>query len=128
MKQLKDASSDIAKWSIKDLKTVDEDIDQGGTKLSDSEKHLQSSKAVTEKMKIETAKTLQNVEMAQRTMEAPPGFQYDTGMRVRFLMEMADNFEREAQNLKTQIEYTDKYVRNFDKPAPLSSQGELNLC
>ncbi|GJQ65405.1 hypothetical protein Trydic_g7515 [Trypoxylus dichotomus] len=122
VKQQKNFSSDVARISVKEFRKVSGEVDQVGNALNEVEKQLQSNRSVAEKLKIDTAKGLQNIEMAQRTMDTPPNLQYDNVMPMIFFKELVDNFEKELQNLKLQIEYTDKYIRNFDKPLPLNSQ------
>ncbi|KAI4462878.1 nucleoporin p58/p45 nucleoporin-like protein 1 [Holotrichia oblita] len=122
VKQQKHFSSDVARISSKEFRKVANYVDQVGNALNEVEKQLQNNRTAADKLKMDTAKGLQNIEMAQRTMDTPPGLQYDNIMPMIFFKELVDNFEKELQNLKLQIEYTDKYVRNFEKPVPLNSQ------
>ncbi|KAK9738315.1 hypothetical protein QE152_g9933 [Popillia japonica] len=122
VKQQKHFSSDVARISSKEFRKVTNYVDQVGNALNEVEKQLQNNRTAADKLKMDTAKGLQNIEMAQRTMDTPPGLQYDNIMPMMFFKELVDNFEKELQNLKLQIEYTDKYVRNFEKPVPLNSQ------
>ncbi|KRT80998.1 hypothetical protein AMK59_5146 [Oryctes borbonicus] len=122
VKQQNSFSSDVSRISVKEFRKVSGEVDQVGNALTEVEKQLQNNRSMAEKLKIDTAKGLQNIEMAQRTMDTPPNLQYDNVMPMVFFKELVDNFEKELQNLKLQIEYTDKYIRNFDKPLPLNSQ------
>lgn len=114
----------MARISAKEFKKVTAAIDQVGNFLNEAEKQLQNNRAVAERLKMDTARGLQNIEMAQRTMDTPPGLQYDNVMPMAFFRELIDHFEKELQNLKLQIEYTDKYMRNLEQPIPLNSQGK----
>lgn len=127
VKQQKTHCSDIARTSIKDLRKVEEEIDAANNMLNEVEKHLQYNRAIAEKLKIDAAKGLQHIEMAQRTFDTPPGLQYDNTAPLQFFTELVDGFEREMQSLKVQIENTDKYVRNTGKPTPLTSQGKYSF-
>ncbi|XP_017772516.1 PREDICTED: nucleoporin p58/p45 isoform X2 [Nicrophorus vespilloides] len=122
VKQQKIYSSDVARYSIKEFRRVESDIDQVNNLLNEVEKQLQMNKNVAEKLKYDTAKGLQHVEMAQRTYDTPMGLQYENTAPYLFFVELVDNFERELQNMKLQIENTDKYVKNIGKSSPLSSQ------
>lgn len=87
---------------------------------------LQKNRYLAEKLKYDTAKSLQNVEMAQRTQDTPPGLQYENSAPLKFFLELADQFEREMQALKTQIEAADKFVKNHRNPDTLTPQ-DLSL-
>lgn len=125
VKKQKSYSSDVARFSIKEFKKVESEIDSAGNLLNDVEKQLQNNRAVAEKLKHDTVKVLQNVEIAQRTYDTPPGLQYDNTSPLIFFTDLADTFEKEMYALKLQIDNTDKYVKNLGKQTPLSSQGAL---
>lgn len=126
IKQQEQYCSDISKVSIKEFKKVKEDIDSINNKLITTEKQLQSNKITAEKLKYDTAKGLQQIEMAQRTHDTPPGLQYDNNAPLQFFIELVDSFEKEMQQIKLQIETTDKYVRNLGTATPLTS-NDLSL-
>ncbi|XP_018565206.1 probable nucleoporin Nup58 isoform X2 [Anoplophora glabripennis] len=119
-------SSDIARCSIRDFKKVEQEIDLLNNILNEVECQLQKNRYLAEKLKYDTAKSLQNVEMAQRTQDTPPGLQYENSAPLKFFLELGDQFEREMQALKTQIEAADKYVKNHRNPDTLTPQ-DLSL-
>lgn len=123
VKQQKSYCSDVSRHSVKDIKKVEEDLDSANHLLNEVEKQLQQNRAIAEKLKFDTAKGLQHIEMAQRTFDTPPGLQYDNVAPIQFFMELVDNFEREMQILKLQIENTEKYIKSVGKPTSLTSQG-----
>lgn len=125
VKKQKTYSSDVARYSIKEFKKVESEIDLATNLLNEVEKQLQNNRSVAEKLKHDTAKVLQNVEIAQRTFDTPPGLQYDNTSPLNFFVELADTFERDMYALKLQIDNTDKYVKNLGKQNPLNSQGKL---
>lgn len=125
VKKQKSYSSDVARCSIKEFKKVESDIDSATNLLNEVEKQLQNNRAVAEKLKHDTANVLQNVEIAQRTFDTPPGLQYDNTSPLNFFMELADTFEKDMYALKLQIDNTDKYVKNLGKQTPLTSQGNV---
>lgn len=126
IKQQEQYCSDISKVSIKEFKKVKEDIDAVNNKLTTTEKQLQSNQVTAEKLKYNTAKGLQQIEMAQRTHDTPPGLQYDNNAPLLFFIELVDSFEKEMQQIKLQIETTDKYIRNLGAASPLTS-NDLSL-
>lgn len=123
IKKQKLYSSDIARCSIRDFKKVEQEIDLLNNTLNEVECQLQKNRYLAEKLKYDTAKNLQNVEMAQRTQDTPPGLQYENSAPLKFFLELADQFEREMQALKIQIEAADKYVKNHRNPDTLTPQG-----
>lgn len=123
VKKQKLYSSDIARCSIRDFKKVEQEIDLLNNTLSEVECQLQKNRYLAEKLKYDTAKNLQNIEMAQRTQDTPPGLQYENSAPLKFFLELADQFEKEMQALKIQIEAADKYVKNNRNPDTLTPQG-----
>ncbi|KAJ8927144.1 hypothetical protein NQ314_020417 [Rhamnusium bicolor] len=115
-------SSDIARCSVRDFRRVEQEIDLLNNLLNDVEYQLQKNRHLAEKLKYDTAKCLQNVEMAQRTQDTPPGLQYENTAPLRYFLELANQFEREMQSLKIQIESADKYVKNHRNPDTLTPQ------
>lgn len=125
VKQQKLFSSDIARCSVRDFRKVEQDIDHLTNLLNDVEGQLQKNRQLAEKLKYDTAKCLQNVEMAQRTQDTPPGLQYENTAPLRYFLDLADQFEREMHVLKFQIESADKYVKNHKCPDAITPQGKL---
>lgn len=123
VKQQKAHSSDISRCSVRDFRHVEQEIDHLSNQLKEVENQLQKNRQMAEKLKYDTAKTVQNVEMAQRTHDTPPGLQYENTAPLKFFLNLADQFERDMQNLKTQIEAADKYVKNHRNPDVLTPQG-----
>ncbi|KAJ8922706.1 hypothetical protein NQ315_007741 [Exocentrus adspersus] len=114
--------SDIARCSIRDFKKVEQEIDLLNSVLNEVECQLQKNRYLAEKLKYDTAKSLQNVEMAQRTQDTPPGLQYENSAPLKFFLDLADHFEREMQALKMHIEAADRYVKNNRNPDMLTPQ------
>ncbi|XP_065158445.1 nuclear pore complex protein Nup58 [Atheta coriaria] len=122
VKQQKSYSSDVARCSVKEFRKVESDIDGLNNMLNEVEKQLQVNRNVAEKLKYDTAKGLQQVEMAQRTYDTPIGLQYENTAPLHFFVDLSNQFEREMQNMRLQIESTDKYIKDNGKSAPLTHQ------
>lgn len=91
--------------------------------IDNFEGELQKNRALAEKLKQDTAKGLQDADMAQRTFNTPPGMQYDNVEPTRFFLELADEFEKKIQELKMQIEATNSYLKHTLNPTSLSPEG-----
>ncbi|KAG5875717.1 hypothetical protein JTB14_007652 [Gonioctena quinquepunctata] len=126
VKQQKLHSSDIARCSVRDFRKVELEIDHMAKLLSDVENQLQKNRHLAEKLKYDTAKCLQSVEIAQRTQDTPPGLQYENTAPLKYFLDLADKFESDMQALKLQIESADNYVNNNRNPNMLTPQ-ELAL-
>lgn len=122
VKQQKNCSSDIARCSIRDFRKVEQEIDVLNNIINEVETQLLKNRQAAEKLKYDTAKCLQNVEMAQRTQDTPPGLQYENTAPMKFFTDLVDQFERSMVSLKQQIDAADKYVKNHKNPEPLSPQ------
>ncbi|ENN82635.1 hypothetical protein YQE_00991, partial [Dendroctonus ponderosae] len=122
VKQQKAHSSDISRCSIRDFRRVEQEIDLLTSQLNEVETELQRNRQVAEKLKYDTAKTVQHVEMAQRTHDTPSGLQYENTAPMKFFSNLADDFENSMQSLKLQIETMEKYVKNLKGPYLVSPQ------
>ncbi|CAH0560748.1 unnamed protein product [Brassicogethes aeneus] len=122
VKDQKSHSSDISRCSVRDYRKVEQEIDLLNNLISEVETQLQKNRHLTEKLKYDTAKSFQNVEMAQRTQDTPPGLQYENMAPLKFFLELADSFEREMLTIKFQIESADKFVKNYNNPNQITHQ------
>ncbi|KAF7285315.1 hypothetical protein GWI33_011108 [Rhynchophorus ferrugineus] len=122
VKEQRNHSSDITRCSVKDFRLVEQEIGHLNNQINEIESQLQKNRHLAEKLKYDTAKTVQNVEMAQRTHDTPAGLQYENVAPLKFFLDLADQFERDMQNLKIQIEAADKYVKNNKNPDSLTPQ------
>ncbi|CAG9762585.1 unnamed protein product [Ceutorhynchus assimilis] len=122
LKYQKLCSSDIARCSTRDYRKNEQGIDLLISQLNDIEKQLQKDKLATEKLKYHTANIARFVEIAQMTHDTPPGLQYDNTAPIEVFLNFTDQFEKDMQNIKSQIEAVDRYVRNHKNPDSLTPQ------
>lgn len=125
VKQQKSFSSDISRCSIREFRQVEQEIDLLGGQLNEVEKQLKKNRQMAEKLKYDTAKCVQQVEMAQRTHDTPPGLQYENTAPLKFFFNLSEQFENEMQNLKLHIETMEKYVKGYKNSNPLTPQGKF---
>ncbi|KAF5304565.1 hypothetical protein FQA39_LY09616 [Lamprigera yunnana] len=122
VQEQKHFSSEIARFSIKDLKKVEGDIELINNCMHRVENELRKNKLMAEKLKLDTARDLQHVEMAQRTYLTPAGLQYENTAPFNYFIELSDNFEKDMQDLRMRIESIDKYMKGSTTQIPLSSK------
>lgn len=84
---------------------------------------VQRDRAFADKLKQDTAKALQNAEIAQRTNDTPPGLQYENNAPLLFFMELTENFEHDLMLFRSQIETTEKHIQTMMTPKTLTPQG-----
>ncbi|XP_044254631.1 nuclear pore complex protein Nup58 isoform X2 [Tribolium madens] len=118
----KNRSSDVARCSVKEFRKVESELDSLNHQLNQVENQLLNNRSLAEQLKYDTAKGLQNIEMAQRTQDTPPSLQYDNTAPLQFFLELADTFEKELQTLKLKIDNTEKFVKKCSEPNVLTSQ------
>lgn len=122
VQEQKNFSSEIARSSIKELRKVEADVDLINNCMNEVENEMRKNKAIAEKIKLDTAKGLQNAEMAQRTFHTPAGLQYENTAPFEYFIELSDSFEKEMNELKLRIESVSKHVKNTMNPSKLTPQ------
>lgn len=123
----KGLSSDIARGSARPLNRCEEDITSLMEMLSALSGSVQRDSSSADKLKQDTAKALQNAEIAQRTHDTPPGLQYENNAPLQFFMELAESFEYDLILFRSQIETTEKHIQAMMAPRTLTPQGMLLL-
>ncbi|KAK2587199.1 hypothetical protein KPH14_002942 [Odynerus spinipes] len=127
VKTQKVLSSDIARGSARPLNRCAEDIASLMEMLTTLAGSVQKDRAFANKLKQDTAKALQNAEIAQRTHDTPPGLQYENNAPLLFFMELAENFEHDLMLFRSQIETTEKHIQTMMTPKTLTPQ-ELTMA
>lgn len=127
VKTQKVLSSDIARGSSRPLNRCAEDTVSLVDILTTLAGSVQRDRSSADKLKQDTAKALQNAEIAQRTHDIPSGLQYENNAPYLFFIELAENFEHDLQLFKSQIEITEKHIRTMMTPKTLTPQ-ELTMA
>lgn len=61
--------------------------------------------------------------MAQRTHDTPIGLQNDNLAPLEFFIGLVSKYESDVQDLRQEIDNTEKHVKSLSQPAALSPQG-----
>lgn len=125
VKTQKSHSSDIARGSARPLHRCAEDTASLVELLTTLVGSVQRDRQLADKLKQDTAKALQNAEIAQRTHDTPAGLQYENNAPLLFFMELAENFENDLLSFKSQIEITEKHIQTMMSPKTMTPQGKL---
>ena len=124
VKTQKGLSSDIARGSARPLIRCSEDTASLMEMLTTLAGSVQRDRSLADKLKQDTAKALQNAEIAQRTHDTPAGLQYENNAPLLFFMELAESFEQEIMLFRSQIEATEKHIQTMVTPRALTPQGK----
>ncbi|XP_008558370.1 nuclear pore complex protein Nup58 [Microplitis demolitor] len=127
VKTQKSLSSDIARGSVRPLNRCAEDTASLMEMLTTLGGSVQRDRALADKLKQDTAKALQNAEIAQRTHDTPAGLQYENTAPLMFFIELAENFEQDLMLFRSQIETTEKHIQTMMTPRALTPQ-ELTMA
>ncbi|XP_003689643.1 nucleoporin p58/p45 isoform X1 [Apis florea] len=127
VKEQKVLSSDIARGSARPLNRCAEDTASLMELLTTLAGSVQRDRSAADKLKQDTAKALQNAEIAQRTHDTPSGLQYENNAPLLFFMELADSFEHDLMLFRSQIETTEKHIQTMMTPKTLTPQ-ELTMA
>ncbi|XP_014613617.1 PREDICTED: nucleoporin p58/p45-like isoform X1 [Polistes canadensis] len=127
VKKQKVLSSDIARGSARPLNRCAEDTASLMELLTTLAGSVQRDRAFADKLKQDTAKALQNAEIAQRTNDTPSGLQYENNAPLLFFIELAENFEHDLMLFRSQIETTEKHIQTMMAPKTLTPQ-ELTMA
>lgn len=124
VKDQKSQSSDVSRGSTRPFVKVKEDIELINNILIDVGNDLQRNQQQADKLKLDSAKCLNNAEMAQRTNDIPPGLQFENTAPLKYFIELVNQFEQDLQALRVQIDVTDKHFQSLHEPKFLTSQGK----
>ncbi|XP_014488142.1 PREDICTED: nucleoporin p58/p45-like isoform X2 [Dinoponera quadriceps] len=127
VKTQKVLSSDIARGSARPLNRCAEDTASLMEILSTLSGSVQRDRSFADKLKQDTARALQNAEVAQRTHDTPPGLQYENNAPLQFFVELAESFEHDLMLFRSQIETTEKHIQAMMAPRTLTPQ-ELTMA
>ncbi|XP_053985880.1 nucleoporin p58/p45 isoform X1 [Hylaeus volcanicus] len=127
VKEQKVLSSDIARGSARPLNRCAEDTTLLMEMLTTLAGSVQRDRSSADKLKQDTARALQNAEIAQRTHDTPLGLQYENNAPLLFFMELVDNFEHDLMLFRSQIETTEKHIQAMMTPKTLTPQ-ELTMA
>ncbi|XP_026667962.1 nucleoporin p58/p45 isoform X2 [Ceratina calcarata] len=127
VKEQKVLSSDIARGSPRPLNRCAQDTVSLMELLTTLAGSVQRDRAAADKLRQDTARALQNAEIAQRTHDTPPGLQYENTAPLLFFMELVDSFEHDLMLFRSQIETTEKHIQTMMTPKTLTPQ-ELTMA
>jgi nucleoporin p58/p45 len=116
IKNQKTISSEITRTSDRKLKSVTDEIQRMNCVMQESSNNIDNSRSAIKHLRNETAKVIENADMAQRTHETPSGLQFENLMPQLYFRELIQKYENDLLNLKHQVELTEKHLQSLANP------------
>ncbi|XP_049837674.1 nuclear pore complex protein Nup58-like [Schistocerca gregaria] len=122
VKKQKAYCSDVARSSPKTMHKVQEDLELLKQMVASEVSDLQRNVTLSSRLKADTDKCLQTVEMAQKTQDTPPGLQFENTAPDKYFEDLVTRFENQIQVYKQEVDKIEAHVNAVLSPKPLSSQ------
>jgi nucleoporin p58/p45 len=122
VKNQKTISSEIARSSDRKLKTVTDEIQRMNCVLQETSNNIDNNNSSLRHLRNETAKIIENADMAQRTHETPVALQFENVMPQIYFKDLIQKYETDLLNLKQQVELTEKHLQSLANPQMFSAE------
>lgn len=122
MKNQKTTSSEITRSTDRKLKTVTDEIQRLSCSIQEASNTVDTNRSIIKHLRNETAKVIENADMAQRTHETPSGLQFENTLPQIYFKELIQRYETDLLNLKHQVELTEKHLQSLANPQNFSAQ------
>ena len=120
VKEERSTSSDIAHISSKVHEKIKSDTDALLNLVKALSSGLAKNKAQLDRLKLDAAQELLNVEIAQRTKDTPPALQYENVAPYEYFSYLVVNFENQMLVYRRQIEETEQHLQAMATQQTLS--------
>lgn len=118
----KTISSEITRSTDRKLKNVTEEIQRGNCVVQEVSNDIDTNRSVIKHLRNETAKVIENADMAQRTHETPSGLQFENFLPQIYFKDLIQRYEMDLLGLKHQVELTEKHLQSLANPQNFSAQ------
>ncbi|KAK2713930.1 nucleoporin p58/p45-like [Artemia franciscana] len=126
VKSQKSMREEIARASEKPIEKISEEISEMMKLLSAINSGISRNMNITNKLKFEVAKELQNVEMAQRTQDTPQGLQMENTQPMDFFFNLIEGFERKIHAFRQQIEEASRNMQTLHQMGSMSAKDLID--
>lgn len=122
LKNQKTISSEITRSTDRKLKTVTDEIQRLSCSIQEASNNVDTNRSIIKHLRNETAKVIENADMAQRTHETPSGLQFENTLPQIYFKDLIQRYETDLLNLKHQVELTEKHLQSLANPQNFSAQ------
>uniref|UniRef100_A0A1I8PGX4 Nucleoporin Nup58 n=1 Tax=Stomoxys calcitrans TaxID=35570 RepID=A0A1I8PGX4_STOCA len=116
IKTQKTLSSDIGRTSTSKLTNVSGEILNLQWALQEIANSVEANYNQIKLLRKETSKTIQSVEMAQRTQDTPVGLQFENNAPFQFFQNLVAKYEHDLINFRQQIALTERHMHSLTNP------------
>ncbi|XP_005183541.1 nuclear pore complex protein Nup58 [Musca domestica] len=116
IKTQKTLSSDIGRTSTSKLTNVSSEIMNLQWALQEIANSVEANYNQIKLLRKETSKTIQSVEMAQRTQDTPVGLQFENDAPFQFFQNLVAKYEHDLINFREQIALTERHMHSLTNP------------
>ncbi|XP_075145938.1 nuclear pore complex protein Nup58 [Haematobia irritans] len=116
IKTQKTLSSDIGRTSTSKLTNVSGEIMNLQWALQEIANSVEANYNQIKLLRKETSKTIQSVEMAQRTQDTPVGLQFENNAPFQFFQNLVAKYEHDLINFRQQIALTERHMHSLTNP------------
>ncbi|TMW53837.1 hypothetical protein DOY81_001122 [Sarcophaga bullata] len=122
IKTQKTISSDIGRTSTSKLSNVSGEIMNLQWALQEISNSVEANYKHIKLLRKETSRTLQSVEMAQRTQDTPVGLQFENNAPFQFFQNLVAKYEQDLINFRQQIALTERHMQSLTNPQNVSPE------
>lgn len=122
IKTQKTLSSDIGRTSTSKLTNVSGEIMNLQWALQEIANSVEANYKHIKLLRKETSRTIQSVEMAQRTQDTPVGLQFENNAPFQFFQNLVVKYEQDLINFRQQIALTERHMHSLTNPQNVSPE------
>lgn len=120
MKAQKSMSSDIGRTSTTKLSSVSSQISGMLLMLQEISNAVENNNSQIKLLRKDTSRTIQSLEMAQRTQDTGASLQFENVAPLQFFLNLADKYEQDLLSFRQQITFTEKHMQSLTNPQGVS--------